>query len=124
MNKEELSSGFLESLKEWVILNQKIEKLNKEVKTLKESKNKIEVKLIPYMIKNNLEKKALQFHDRKIVVQNEKTYTNLSYKYLYNELDNFFKEKTSSDKTELIEEIIHYLKSKRNIKTTKVMNML
>lgn len=124
ITKDQLSTEFMDNLKDWILLTQKIENYNKQIKEMKKLKDNIEYKLIPYMIKNNLENKALQYQNKKIVIQNDKTYTNLSYKYLYNELDNFFKEKTSSDKTELINEMINYLKSKRNIKTNKVMNML
>lgn len=124
ISKDELSPQFLQTLKEWVTITQKIEIHNQEVKRLKELRDNLEIHLVPYMVENNLEKKALQYQDRKIIVQNEKTYTNLSYKYIKNQLDNFFKERTSSDKSDLIEEIIEFIKSKREIKTNKVINML
>ena len=120
-----LSPQFLEVLKEWVKINNQLDTLNNEIKLLKESKDKLEAKLIPYMVKNNLETKALQHRDRKIYIHNEKTHTNLSYKYIKSNLIRFFKEHTSNgdEKLELIESMIDYLKEQRDVKTNKILIM-
>ena len=88
--KDELSPQFLNILKEWIILTQQIEKINQQLKSLKDKKNQLESKLIPYMETNNLSSKALQYQNKKIYITNDKTYTNLSYKYIKQHMNDYF----------------------------------
>ena len=125
VKKEDLSPQFLNILKEWIIVNKQIEEYNNQVKLLKTKKEKLETVLIPYMTKNNLEKQAILYQDRKICVHNEKTYTNLSYKFIRGHLQDYFNktDNTIQNKLKLIDSIIEYLKSKREIKTSKTMSI-
>ncbi len=125
VKKEDLSPQFLNVLKEWIIVNKQIEDYNNQIKLLKTKKEKLEAVLIPYMTKNNLEKQAILYQDRKICVHNEKTYTNLSYKFIKGHLENYFdqSEMKPQNKLKMINDIIEYLKSQREIKTVKTMSI-
>ena len=116
--KDELSPQFLNILKEWIILTQQIEKINQQLKSLKDKKNQLESKLIPYMETNNLSSKALQYQNKKIYITNDKTYTNLSYKYIKQHMNDYF-----NNDEELVEKFIEHLKSKRNISSNKTITM-
>ena len=125
VKKEDLSPQFLNILKEWILINKQVEEHNNQIKLLKTKKEKLETVLIPYMIKNNLEKQAIMFKDKRICVQNEKTYTNLSYKFIKGHLLDYFNKSNSitQNKLRLIDDIIEYLKSQREIKTNKTMSI-
>ena len=116
--KEELSPKFLNILKEWIMLTQQIDKINQQLKNFKDKKTTLESKLIPYMETNNLSSKALQYQNKKIYITNDKTYTNLSYKYIKQHMNEYF-----NNDEELVEKFIEHLKSKRNVSNNKTITM-
>ena len=111
-----LSDNLVSDLKKYILVAEKINKLNEQINELKLEKQALECNLIPEMLKNNLHKKKIQYNDKKISIRNEKTYTNLSYKFLNEKLNNYLKNK------KLVDEIITYLKSERDVKTNKVLH--
>jgi uncharacterized protein (DUF2164 family) len=115
--EDELSPDFFKQLKVYISIQEKLDDYNEKIKELKEKKDKLEKSLVPYMIKKELTKKTLQYKDRKIYIKDEKIYTNLSYKYLNEKINNFFKNKNP----ELVEKIIDYLKAERDIKINKTL---
>jgi hypothetical protein len=118
-NNKILSTDFYKQLKLCITIQEKIDEYNNKIKALKEKKEQLEESLIPYMIKKELTKKALQYNERKIYIKNEKTYTNLSYKYLNEKINKFFKYKNP----ELVEQLLVFLKEERDIKVTQVLNL-
>ena len=114
-----LSQDFYKQLKLMIILQEKIDEYNIQIKELKERRDKIEKKLIPYMVKNEMKNKALQYKDRKIYIKDEKVYQNLSYKYLNEKLNKFFK----NENQELVDKICLFLKEEREIKTNTLLNV-
>jgi hypothetical protein len=111
-----LSENIVTDLKKYIILTEKINELNSQVNKLKIERDLVESKLIPEMLKNNLDKKKIQYNNKKISIRNEKTYTNLSFKYLNEKLNNYLKNE------KLVKEIIQYLKNERDVKINKAIN--
>jgi len=114
---EALSQDFYKQLKMMIVLQEKIEEYTNQVKELKERRDKIEKTLIPYMVKKEMKNRAFQYQDRKIYIKNEKIYQNLSYKYLNEKLNKFFK----NEKSELVDKICLFLKEEREIKTNAIL---
>ena len=96
---------------------EKIEEYNTQIKDLKERRDKLEKAIIPYMVKNEMKSKALKYQDRKIYIKNENVYQNLSYKYLNEKLNKFFK----NEKKELVDKICLFLKEEREIKINTIL---
>jgi hypothetical protein len=118
-NNTILSTVFYKQLKLCITIQEKIDEYNTKIKELKDKKDQLEESLIPYMIKHELTKKTMCYNDRKIYIKNEKTYTNLSYKYLNEKINKFFKHKNP----ELVEQLLLFLKEERDIKITQVLNL-
>ena len=114
-----LSQDFYKQLKLMIVLQEKIDEYNTQIKELKERRDKLEKTLIPYMVKNEMKSKALKYQDRKIYIKNENVYQNLSYKYLNEKLNKFFK----NEKPELVNKICLFLKEEREIKTNTILNI-
>ena len=114
-----LSQDFYKQLKLMIVLQEKIDEYNIQIKILKEKRDKLEKTLIPYMVKNEMKNKALQYKDRKIYIKDEKIYQNLSYKYLNEKLNKFFK----NEKQDLVDKICLFLKEEREIKTNTLLNI-
>lgn len=100
-----------------VLITEKIENLNEELKELKEKKEKLESILIPRLLKMDLDKKAILHKERKIYVKSEKVYPNLSYKYIHEKLNKYF----NNERDELVDELCQYLKNERDIKQQNVL---
>lgn len=100
-----------------VLIDEKIETLNQEIKELKQKKDKLEELLIPRLLELNLDKKAVLYKEKKIYVKGEKVYPNLSYKYINEKLNKYFK----NQKTALVNDLCQYLKDERDIKTQNVL---
>ena len=111
-----LSDTLVTDLKKYILLTEKINHLQEQINELKFERQSIETNLIPEMLKNNLDKKKIQYNDKKISIRNEKIYTNLSFKYINEKLNKYLKNET------LVEEIIQYLKSERTVKTNKIIH--
>ena len=111
-----LSEDLVSDLKKYILLTEKINHLNEQIHELKLEKHSLESSIIPEMIKNNLDKKKIQYNNKKICIRNEKTYTNLSFKYLNEKLNKYLK----NDK--LVDEILQYLKKERDVKSSKVIH--
>lgn len=104
-------------LRMMVLITEKLEKLNDEMKGLKEKRDKLEELLIPRMLEMNLDKKAILFKEKKLYVKSEKVYPNLSYKYIHQKLNKYF----NNERDELVDELCQYLKNERDIKQQNVL---
>ena len=100
-----------------VLINEKMEALNQEMKELKEKKEKLEELLIPRLLEMELDKKAILYKEKKIYIKSEKVYPHLSYKYINKKLNKYFKKQ----KSDLVDDICQYLKDERVIKENNVL---
>ena len=100
-----------------VLITEKMETLNQEMKELKEKKEKLEELLIPRLLEMELDKKAILYKEKKIYIKSEKVYTHLSYKYINKKLNKYFKKQ----KSDLVDDICQYLKDERVIKENNVL---
>ena len=102
-----LPPQFIELMKKWIQLDSQIQQMNNQIKMLRQQRDNIQEKVIPYMQRNNLDKTAIRFNTHKVYIGNENTYTNLSYRFIEQKLMELFQDKNHVDK------ICHYLKNNR-----------
>ena len=98
---------FKAKLRQFVKIDQEIEKMNKKLKKLKEMKNSISPEIMKYMGSKNLDEINL---NSDYVLKLTKTYTFNSFnkKYLTNNISRF------TNDGEYAEKLIEYLYEKRN----------
>ena len=107
-------NNFKEKLNEWILIEKKIDEMNKKTKLLRDQKDKKEELIIKYMKDSNLENKIIKLNNQKISIGNDNTYTTLSYKYIEETLKKKYSESN-------VKEIIKYLKSEREKKINKIL---
>lgn len=107
-------TNFKDKMNEWMALEDKLEKLNKDIKKIRDEKTTREQKLIEYMKSSNLSNKAIKLNNQKISIGNDNTYTTLSYKYIEETLNKKYNSST-------VKEIIEYLKDERDKKTSFIL---
>lgn len=107
-------TNFKDKMNEWMSLDDKIEKLNKDIKRLRDEKTSREEKLIEYIKTSNLSNKVIKLNNQKINIGNDNTYTTLSYKYIEETLKKKYNHST-------VKEIIEYLKNERDKKTSLIL---
>ena len=107
-------NNFKEKLNEWILIEKKIDEMNKKTKLLRDQKDKKEELIIKYMKDSNLENKIIKLNNKKISIGNDNTYTTLSYKYIEETLKKKYSESN-------VKEIIKYLKSEREKKINKIL---
>lgn len=116
--EEQKTEKIYKYIKQCIILTEKIEQLSEQIKELKEKKTKIEKVIIPVMAKE-MKGKTIQYKDRNICLKNERVYPHLSYKYLNEKINKFFK----NEKPELVAQLCQFLKDERIIKTETVLKI-
>lgn len=107
-------NNFKEKLNEWILIEKKIDEMNKKIKLLRDQKDKKEELILKYMKDSNLENKIIKLNNQKISIGNDNTYTTLSYKYIEETLKKKYSESN-------VKEIIKYLKSEREKKINKIL---
>lgn len=107
-------SNFKDKLNEWILIEKKIDEMNKKIKLLRDQKDKKEELILKYMKDSNLENKIIKLNNQKISIGNDNTYTTLSYKYIEETLKKKYSESN-------VKEIIKYLKSERERKINKIL---
>ena len=111
-----VNNEFVSNIKQWVEYDNKINTLNKELKSLREERNKTADIISRYIEVNNLEKTKFNLNDG--YIKYSKTYQTapLTMKYLSQTLNEFLHE------DELVNDICEYIKERRKkteIKTIK-----
>ena len=106
--------NFTENMKSWIVLDKQIENLKKDyqtkLKTLKENKDDIEIKLTNYMKDNNLQTTIINTSEGKIKYNETNIQSPLTYKFL---LDTF---KEAFNDEEKANQLLQLIKSKRETK--------
>jgi len=110
-----LPPQFTELIKKWIQLDNQIQQMNNQVKVLRDQRDSIQEKVIPYMRKNQLDKTAIRFNNDKVYIGNENNYTNLSYKFLEEKLLDLFKDQKKVD------QICQHLKNSRSKQSSLVL---
>ena len=77
-----MSESINESIKQWLQLDLRIEKQNKELEELRVQREKLEKSIISYMNSNGLVKTILKADKYKLSLATENVYTHLSYTFL------------------------------------------
>ena len=98
-------------IKQWIMIQNKLNELNNTINKLKNIKKELEEPIIDFMIENNLEDNLIKYKDKQIKLKKDTIKNQLSFKYLIEKLNIFF-----NYDTDLVEKICKFLKNERNIK--------
>jgi hypothetical protein len=101
---------FHEDLKNWYLLDNKLKNLSLEINSIKNKKNLLKNNIIDFILENNLEQKTIKINNAEFKFINLKQTQPLTFKFLKNCLDNCISNENQ------VEELIQYIKSKREIK--------
>ena len=102
-----------ENIKNWVRIDNSIKELNEKIKYYKQEKLKYNTNIIEYITNNDLDNVTIRISNGKIKFLDMNYSQPLTYKFIYECLIKFFNNENKVD------EIINFIKSKRNIKTIK-----
>ena len=106
-----MSHQFQTNIKEWVSIDNKIKKLQQDVKELRMTKSNLTDNIFNYAEQNNLENAVIQISDGKLKFQNIKSTSPLTFGYLKQCLSECM------ENQEQVEELIKYIKNKRTTRT-------
>ena len=101
---------FHEDLKNWYLLDNKLKNLSLEINYIKNKKNLFKNNIINFISENNLERKTIKIDNVEFKFVNLKQIQPLTFKFLKDCLDNCISNE------EQVEQLIQYIKSKREIK--------
>lgn len=96
----------IENIKEWLISDEKIKDLQKQIRTIKKNKKILESNLLHIMKNNNVEE--IDTNNYKIIYSKKTVKKSITKKYLKNILVQFFK-----NNIEKAEEIENYIQNNR-----------
>jgi len=99
-------------LKDWVTYDNYLKKINKKNKDIKEKKENLESKILTIFENNNMTNTKVNIGDSKIFYNESISTNSLSYKFLFECLNKYFKNEKKA------EEICDFIKSERD-KTKK-----
>jgi len=105
---------FEKNIKKWVEIDNNIKSLSQQLKELRNQKNNYNTDIINYIQNNNLENATIKIGNGKLKFIDINQQQPLTYKFIYEKLYYYF----GNDKEKALD-IINYLKSGRNIKTSK-----
>ena len=103
-----------ENIKKWVSLDNDIKELNHKIKLLRGEKEDYNKDILEYISDNNLEKATIKLRTGKLKFIDVNQSQPLTYKFICECLYNYFNEDE-----EKVLDIVTYIKSQRQIKTTK-----
>jgi hypothetical protein len=102
--------SFENKIQEWVQLDNRLKKLNEEIKQLRDQRNSIESNLTNYAKTNNMEDKTIKINNDKLKFVETKVPEPLTFKYLEKTLGEIIKNESQ------VQLIMEHIKQKRNIK--------
>jgi hypothetical protein len=103
-------NDFQNDLKNWYILDNKFRDLSLQLNIIKNEKNEIKNKITEFIQSNNLEKKSIKIDNTQFRFVNQKQIQPLTFKFLKECLDDCIQN------SEQVDQLIDYIKSKREIK--------
>jgi septal ring factor EnvC (AmiA/AmiB activator) len=104
------SEEFYKDLKEFYSLEKKQIIINEELNKIKNEKNKVKIKIINYMIENEISNKNIKIGNENLKLLQVKQIQPLSFKFLKDCLEECI---SNQDQ---IDELISFIKSKRSVK--------
>ena len=104
------SEEFYKDLKEFYSLEKKQIIINEELNKIKNEKNKVKIKIINYMIENEISNKNIKIGNENLKLLQVKQIQPLSFKFLKDCLEECI---SNQDQ---IDELITFIKSKRSVK--------
>lgn len=102
--------NFETSIKEWVILDNKIKKQNEELKTLREKRQTVGTTLNGYIEDNELNNAIIQISDGTIKYNHVKMTQPLTLRYIQTCLQNCIQN------VETVDKLMEYIKENRDVK--------
>ena len=108
-NEREL---LIEQVKNWVILDQKIQMINEKTKQIRELKSSVTTEICDYIKRNNITSN-IGISNGELRMYDKKDYKPLTFTYVEKCLNEIIKDKTH------VEYIIKYLKDNREITTSQ-----
>jgi len=100
-------------VQKWVLVDNQLQILQEKTKTMREWKKKLTDKIVESMQEKGIEHKILSIPDGELSLQEKKEYTCLSFGFLEECLHDMIQDE------EKIEEIMDFVREKREIKITK-----
>ena len=110
-NKDEREL-LIEQVKNWVILDQKIQMINEKTKQIRELKSSVTTEICDYIKRNNITSN-IGISNGELRMYDKKEYKPLTFTYVEKCLNDIIKDKTH------VEYIIKYLKDNREITTSQ-----
>ena len=101
--------NFEEHICEWVLTDNKIRKMNEEMREERAKRNTLGETILSYATENNLENSVVQITDGKLKFQNSKSTSPLTYKYVAECLEHCLDENSAK-------QIINYMKKNREVR--------
>ena len=106
---DESQGAFVEQIKTWVSIDNKIKVLNDKCKELREEKNEISGRINNYVEENNLLNNIIEITGGKLKFTTNKNQTSITYKFLEKCLGDLFDQ-------EQVDKIIEHIKNSRETK--------
>jgi len=103
-------ANFQENIKEWVLIDNQIKKLNLQCKMLRQEKKDKEFNIFNYAEDNSLQNAIIEITDGKLKFQQYKTTSPLTFKFLEDCLNDCI------NNEDQVKTIIKYIKQKRETK--------
>tara|TARA_B100001057_G_scaffold326252_1_gene326457 strand:- start:11405 stop:11746 length:342 start_codon:yes stop_codon:yes gene_type:complete len=102
-----------ENIKNWVVLDNSIKELANRLKDLREKRDNYNYEILSYIKENNLTNATIKVSDGNLKFVDSKIAQPLTYKFLNDSMQKFFKDKELTDK------FIKFMKTQREIKISK-----
>lgn len=113
---------FTDALKEWVEVDNKITQHSQKLKEYRQHKNHLTPSICNFMEREQMRDTNIQISDGSLSYANENVTPSFSQKFLLDGLADFFTSKSSGEQaTELANECLEFLKSKRVSETKSVL---
>ena len=104
-------ADFSDKIKDWVVLDNRVKKLNDEIKEIRANRNKLGDSIYTYAVDNNLDHAVIQISDGKIKFQNTRVAQPLTLKLIKECLHDCI-----GNNEELVNTIIQHIRDKREIR--------
>ena len=106
-------------IKNWIIIDNNIKDLNSKIQDNREKKNYYNNLIINHANNNNLDNITIKINNGYIKLTNTTISESLTYKFLENCLNKYFKNDSNKSK-----EIINFIKKERNVKYIKELKRI
>ena len=111
-----IMSNFQENIQEWVSLDNKIKKMNLQLKTLRNEKNELTYNIFDYAQENNLQNAIIEITDGKLKFQQSKSSSPLTFKFIESCLNQCISNE------EQVKAIIKFIKEQREYKYSNTIS--